>query len=123
MTDPDCMVLGLGEMGFTDVEVHEVPQALIGYHGDTRAEKAHIIIRRKHISRSSNDVGFFIRPDGKIEAIISDYDRHRFDQKWLGRLTMLTGVNAALKDARRRGRKCERMINEKTGLPKVRIFA
>ena len=39
-------------------EVHIEPQHLQGYQGDNRAQKAHIIVRRKYVGGSSNDLGF-----------------------------------------------------------------
>lgn len=36
---------------------------------------------------ASNDIGFERRPDGSFAAVISEYDRARHDDAWLGRLT------------------------------------
>ena len=69
------------------VEVPEEATNLYGYQGDKREQKADIIIRRKHVGGSSNDIGFKQREDGTFEAIISDYDSSRHDSSWLDRLT------------------------------------
>jgi hypothetical protein len=47
--DPECLIAALAEMGYTEVEVHEVAQHLYGYHGDKRNETANIIVRRKFV--------------------------------------------------------------------------
>lgn len=71
--------------GKGNVEVHENGAALMGYHGDNRANLAksnpnyappcHIIIRRKHVGSASNDVGYRRTEDGKYAAYISDFDQ------------------------------------------------
>lgn len=47
--------LGYGE---NQIEVHDQAQPLYGYHGDQRAQRAHVIVRRRHIGGDSNDIGF-----------------------------------------------------------------
>ena len=86
ITSIDGLVKALEDMGFTEVEVHEVAQNLYGYRGDQRKQTAEVIIRRKHIGSASNDIGFKQREDGTFEAIISDYDRRKYSEKWLGEL-------------------------------------
>lgn len=55
--------------------------SLIGYHGDTRPEKAVVRIPRQQVGHVSNDVGFCWN-GSEYEAIISDYDRgFRFDDE------------------------------------------
>lgn len=59
------------------VEVHDTPQALYGYSGDKRNEKANVIIRRNNTGvGASNDVGFVLGPDGSYKAIVSEYDQN-----------------------------------------------
>ena len=38
--------------------------ALVGFQGDTRPERCTFVVRRKHISESSNDLGFERQADG-----------------------------------------------------------
>ena len=80
---------GLERMGFgkDKVEVHEARANLYGYQGDKREDTAHVIIRRKHVGYLSNDIGFVRKSDGSWDAIISDYDRARYSQQWVNRLT------------------------------------
>ena len=73
----DCLIAALKEIyGSKAVEVYEKPVNLIGYQGDIRKQKAHIVVRRKYIGPVSNDLGFL--KDGETDyysMIISDYDR------------------------------------------------
>ena len=71
---------------FAQVKVHPSPQTLLDWHGKVRPDKAEIIIRRKFIDSVSNDMGFTKNDQGNFDAIISDYDAGRHDQKWLNDL-------------------------------------
>ncbi len=46
------------------VEVNEKATNLYGYQGDKREQVAEIIIRRKNVGSSSNDIGFKQNEDG-----------------------------------------------------------
>ena len=81
------LVLALNDLGFAEVEIHATPQRLIGYLGDTRANKAHVIVRKKHFGLLSNDIGFVQNAKGTFDAIFSDYDRNTYDRAWLQKLT------------------------------------
>lgn len=73
--------------GKGSVEVHEEGSSLIGFQGDNRAylstnspdyaPPCHIIIRRKAVGPSSNDVGYRRLDGGGYAAYISEYDRAR----------------------------------------------
>lgn len=73
-TDTECLIKSLGEMGYTPVVNMVDPINLIGYRGDTRPQKAHIVIPRSQVGSLSNDIGFEL-VDGKYIAHISEYDR------------------------------------------------
>lgn len=81
------LIAALADMGFEHVEHYQEAQALYGYQGDAREDRAEVIIRRAFIGELSNDIGFRRTPEGTFEAIISDYDRDQYDRGWLGRLT------------------------------------
>jgi len=105
-TDEGCLVAALGRLGFKDkVEVHKEAQALYGYQGDVRAQKAHLIIRREHVGRAANDLGFEKQADGKYRVWISEYDQkyNKYDDAWLGRLKQAYGVEKARVEAKKRG--------------------
>ncbi len=88
-------------------ESHEVAENLIGYVGKTRKEKAEYIIRRKHLGRQSNDLGFARTEDGTIEAIISNFDNVRKARKILNRVTQRYARLQVEKMARARGMRVE----------------
>lgn len=80
------LVEGLTAMGYR-VEVHAEGTHLIGYHGDERPQRAHVIIRRAQLDSASNDIGFVRGRDGRFRAILSEYDRSiGFDDRWLGKV-------------------------------------
>ena len=80
------LVEGLMAMGYT-VEVHSECAPLIGYHGDARPERAHVIIRRAQLDSASNDIGFVRGADGRFLAVLSEYDRSiGYDAQWLGKV-------------------------------------
>ena len=81
--DGECLKGALGDMGYTEVETHEIAQPLFGYHGDMRPEKANIIVRRKHVGSAANDVGFIKSADGTYSAIISEFDSHKHNSDWM----------------------------------------
>jgi Protein of unknown function (DUF1257) len=104
--DQQCLVEALAEVGYKEVEIHEGEGAnLVGYHGDTRQQKANVIIRRKHIGGASNDIGFKKQPNGTFSAIISDYDSHRHGAKWLTDLKRNYTEKVVVKEAKRQGLK------------------
>ena len=72
--DEECLIKALEELGYKP-EVHKEAKNLIGYVGDKRDQKAHIIIPRKQISQASNDIGFERMSDGKYKVLISAYDQ------------------------------------------------
>ena len=90
LMDQAALLLALNDLGFSSekVLVPEQAKPLYGYRGDRREQTAEIIIRRKHISDSSNDIGFKRQPDGSFSAIISEYDADDlgYNQAWLNKL-------------------------------------
>lgn len=115
LRDPELLVKALTALGFTTVETHDSPQTLYGYQGDARPERAEVIIRRRHIGRLSNDIGFRRREDGGFEAIISEYDRSRYDQAWLTKVARAYGHAAALRYAEEHGYEVDSDVVEENG--------
>jgi hypothetical protein len=99
----DALVKALADIGFENLEVHETAQHLYGYQGDVREQTAEVIIRRQYIGAGSNDIGFKQQPDGQFEAIISEYDRHKYSQDWLNGLTQRYGYHALMATAPAQG--------------------
>jgi hypothetical protein len=86
MCEERFLVEGLAAMGYK-VELHAEDAKLIGYHGDERPERAHVIIRRSQLDSASNDIGFARGADGRFRAILSEYDRSiGYDDQWLGKV-------------------------------------
>ena len=95
LTDVDGLTRALADLGFKEVEVHAEAQNLYGYQGDVRAQTAEVIVRRRHVGRASNDIGFKRGEDGAFEAVISAYDRRRYSQAWLDKLTQRYAYHVA----------------------------
>jgi hypothetical protein len=86
MCEERLLVEGLTAMGYR-AEVHADGDALVGYHGDVRHEKAHVIIRRAQLDSASNDIGFARGADGRFRALLSEYDRSiGYNDQWLGKV-------------------------------------
>jgi hypothetical protein len=95
ITDVKALRAALADLGFKAVEVHESAQPLHGFRGDEREQTAEVIIRRKHLGWLSNDLGFKLNAGGTFDAIISDFDRRKYSQEWLDRLTQRYAYHVA----------------------------
>ncbi len=91
--DVSALVKALADAGFNHVEVRETAQHLYGFQGDLRPETAEVIIRRKYLGAASNDIGFKRQEDGHFEAVISAYDRAKYSQPWLNKITQRYGYH------------------------------
>jgi hypothetical protein len=80
--DRDCLVAALNAQGYSEVEVHDEAVNLIGYLGDTRPERANVIVRRRYVGTAANDLGFVRESDGTFSAIVSDYDSRKHGAAW-----------------------------------------
>jgi hypothetical protein len=85
MNDQAVLVKQL-EKRFKAVEQHTTAQNLYGYQGDKREQTAEVIIRRQHVGRASNDIGFKRDETGNFKAIISSFDSGKHNDKWLNEL-------------------------------------
>ncbi len=93
----------------SQIEVHEEAVALYGYQGDERPQRAHIVIRRQHVSTAANDVGWERMPDGTYRAWISQYDaRHRFKPEMQNRIKQEYAFHAVARQQRAMGRTVQR---------------
>lgn len=99
----DALLKALADFGFKEVEVHETAQHLYGYQGDLRSQTAEVIIRRQYLGSASNDIGFKRQKDGQFEAIISEYDRHKYSQEWLNGLAQRYGYHMLMETAPEQG--------------------
>ncbi|MEE1939997.1 DUF1257 domain-containing protein [Streptomyces sp. TRM 70361] len=115
LRDADLLVTALASVGFTAVESHDTPQTLYGYQGDARPERAEVVIRRRHIGRLSNDIGFRRRDDGSFEAVISEYDRAVHGRTWLAEVARAYSHAAALRYAEDNGYEIDSDVVEEDG--------
>jgi hypothetical protein len=99
----EALVQALDDIGFKNLEIHEIPQNLYGYQGDIRQQSAEVIIRRQYIGTSSNDIGFKKQADGQFEAVISEYDRNKYNQQWMNKLMQRYGYHALKASAQEQG--------------------
>lgn len=122
--DTEALLDALMETGSwtkEQIEVHSIPQHLCGYQGDQRKETAHIIIRRKHIGRASNDIGFVKEEDGNYKAIISQHDSGRYGSRWNGQLKGNYAFHKLRREQEGRGRRVSRTRCQRTGKQTVEI--
>ena len=71
--DRRLLLAALADLGYGTVEQGEA-LPLYGYEGDRRAETAEVVVRRQHLGRASNDLGFRRTPGGFV-PVVSEYDR------------------------------------------------
>jgi len=100
--DQKALIRALERIGFKNkIEVYNTSQCLYGYQGDVRPQKAHVILRRKYVGSSSNDIGFEKLANGKFVAHISEYDQGSgqyaggvgiYGQQWQKKLNTYYGV-------------------------------
>lgn len=92
----EALIAALVKMGFAREVIEEGDHLVLeGYDGSTRetvggglVDSVQIRIKRKHVGRVSNDIGFYWSDKvGGYVASISDYDASRFNKGWLGKLT------------------------------------
>ena len=74
LKDRKLLLAALADLGYADVEEGEA-LPLFGYQGDQRPETAAIVVRRRHLGRLSNDIGFVRTPEGYV-PLVSEYDQH-----------------------------------------------
>jgi hypothetical protein len=109
--DRQALIEALCAVGFerSQIEVHEQAVSLFGYRGDTRAQQAHVVIRRQHVGPAANDVGWERLPDGTYRGWISEYDqRHRFDEQTQNRIKQEYAAAAVTRQQRASGRSVAR---------------
>jgi hypothetical protein len=87
MTDQECLLKALADLGFPAdrVEVHGSAVPLVGYEGHSRGQRAHMVIRRQHVGKLSNDIGFEQTAMG-FRAHVSDFDQSRYGKQWMRKL-------------------------------------
>lgn len=117
MIDRTLLLEALSDVGFGSekVQVSDQPLPLVGFEGSQRAQTANIVIRRHFLSGSSNDLGFVEAATG-FKLIVSDYDRPRFGDSWLARVSERYKAREAERLARLRAEELERERDRKRQL-------
>ncbi len=113
--DQACLCQALADKGFTTVEQHAEPVHLFGYHGDRRDDKANVVVRRHYVGSLSNDIGFLRQADGTYEAIISDFDRHKYGEEWLQSLAQRYALHATISSLTQQGYELAEMVEDANG--------
>lgn len=90
-----ALLQALADLGFgpTKIKHSKEAQHLEGYEGKMREQTAEIIIPRKYVQQAANDIGFKRQEDGTFEAIISEYDKNKYNKEWVGKLTQRYAYN------------------------------
>lgn len=117
------------QFGEGKVEVHKDGADLYGYRGDNRgkvsahspdyAPPCHIIIRRKNVGSSANDIGYRRMEDGTYRAYISEYDqRSTFKKDKRDAVEQDYATRVAEKALKKKGYTLKRTV-EKDGTIKI----
>ena len=103
------LVETLVELGvlLAHIEIHDEAQQLYTYDGAKSAyrwnvlqderfkdgDKAHVIVRRKHVGKSCNDLGFYLDESGESVGFVCDYATKKnychtvvYDADWMNNL-------------------------------------
>lgn len=90
------------------ISIHQTASHLFGYKGDQRQEVANIIIRREFVPGASNDIGFVRNADGTFTAIISQFDKVKYNNSWINKLKSNYAYHAIRLQQEARGRRVAR---------------
>jgi hypothetical protein len=110
-SDPELLIEALmaaGKWTRDQIEFHEEAQNLVGYERLERPQKGHIIIRKKDVGRSSNDIGFERMADGKFQSHVSDYDQGRHGKSFQAKIKTEYGFRIIKRQQEARGRRVSR---------------
>jgi hypothetical protein len=129
--DLKALIRALGRLGFdqSKIEVYETAKPLIGYQGDSRSQKANVILRRKYVGSSSNDIGFERMSDGRYAAHISEFDQGtgtyashegKYGKTWQGKLNAYYGLEKAKMEYDKKGLKYFEDVDDKER-PRLRV--
>jgi hypothetical protein len=86
MTSGDHLVLALKAAGFKEVEHSATPLELSSWRGKPIDATAEIVVRRRHIGATADDLGFTRGAEGRYEGIVSEILLGRFDRRWFAEL-------------------------------------
>lgn len=84
-------------------KVSEKPRRLEGYEGDKRTQTAEVIVPRSQVGHASNDIGFKRDSEGNFRAVVSEFDRGKYNQEWLERVEKRYTEVKVMNELRARG--------------------
>lgn len=83
MWSEEHLVAALAQVDFQTVEVNRSPVALESWRGTPLGVEASLVLRRRHLSAASDDLGFVRNDRGSFEMILSEGNFFRFDRRWI----------------------------------------
>ncbi len=83
MWSEEHLVAALAQVDFPHVEVNRSPVSLESWRGTPLGVEASLILRRRHLSAASDDLGFVRNDRGSFEMILSEGNFFRFDRRWI----------------------------------------
>lgn len=99
MTSGTRLVAALEQSGLREIERVPDLAPLISWRGQPLSECAEIIVRRRSIGATADDLGFVRDAEGRYEAIVSEILLSRFDKRWFAELEKRYAALAGLADA------------------------
>lgn len=113
--DKGILVEALREIGYQP-HLFDMAVQLEDYVGKLRPQRAEIVIPRRQVGGSANDVGFAKQADGSYIAVISEYDNSAtFTPKKMEELKLTYNLIKARKIAAAQGMK---LVGEKASVLK-----
>lgn len=109
--DKAALLEALKTMGFKDIEIHENPVPLKGYHDYADNKKANIVVKDTGIK---SHVGFLKGNDGFYTAQIDDFNYGTgkvYDQKFVCKVTQNYNVAVTERGLKERGIKYQRTVS------------
>lgn len=80
------LIEALRARGLQQVEHFASPQPLVSWRGQPLGEGAEVIVRRRAIGATADDLGFQRSSDGTFVALVSEIHLSRFDRRWFAEL-------------------------------------
>jgi hypothetical protein len=116
--DRRLLLAALTDLGYPEVKQGQ-HLALYGYQGDRRTETAELVVRRGHVGRVSNDLGFKQTAEGYV-PVVSEYDqRTLLGGRFLARLRTAYSEQAVEELRRRVGGTAQRTVEG--GVVRIRV--
>jgi hypothetical protein len=120
IVDRAALLSALADLGY-QAEVHEDGVPLHGFLGDSREQRAHVVVPRRQVGRLSNDIGFERTADGTYRAWISDFDARKHGSRWLADLTHRYAYHATMATLARQSFQVARQERHEDGSMRILV--